>query len=963
MENHDQSLETQRNVLALCQWIVETYGSQMNLSASETADAMILAAGQGYSAVVSFLHSKVPASINSTSGIFSPISAAITYGKVDTFNALLKLGASLSRHELDSKFAELEGPCNGVSFWFPYRPLANSRGNHMYSAYVDDVPPPTLLHMAVASNSCEIVELLIQHGAVANEACDVLLHNEGLEDSLILYWPPNTRHHSWTLPRMSVSPLRLAIISKYWDVALALTTLGATPTRSDLVAAAEGGSLDLVRQLVRMGLDPNSAAEDGMSALQAALSFHHREVARLLYVAGGTVASADFDTAFQILDVVDIRALLLQQQPESPTGDGRGSSLLECAILSGRSDVIDLVLSLHPTAYDSGALCAAVYMATVEGLLPDEGSLLAELLRRRAQDLGRNCHIPVLENTAVSLAALYSRPDILTRLLAHRRWSPMDQSAVMPSKLLGSLLRYGEWNKREVVGWREIFRDAEKCQVSSLVPVSPLLSAIQGQNQQIISALLDAGYKADGFALKAAIREKLPFNLVQRIIKHCTDVDAKCALDYGPELTNYQTPLTAAASQGRIDLLQVLLSHGAHLNEVRQISGGQLYTALTVAMDGNQCSTVEFLLDQGAKTNEPAWSPEHPFAITPLQFAAHAGYIGIAQRLIAQGADINARRCVERGYTALEGAAMNGRLDMVHLLLNSNVHTEGYSRLQYVRATSQASKNGHGAVLALLKSHRLWTAEDQAIWEEPGYILENCFLHPKEHSRGELVRIVARLDDAYFRNGFDWPFCPTKWGKSAATEVLKYADVVVAVRPEITVADAADDAAGVADSAFQKWSGKTLEPGFWLASDFEDSQGALSAVSQVLQKWATSLIKTETPTISDALEDLIVTEDGIYDLEEAQLGMSWSLNVKEFGEMMEICEDGKLVPLTLSPICHNHLTDLSDNVQQEDIQREPSHSSPDYDMEEDGEEARRRAILKDMLGEEEAPFMPFEFQL
>ncbi|KAM7206923.1 hypothetical protein V8F33_000022 [Rhypophila sp. PSN 637] len=471
--------ERQKKVLDLCQWIFENFRFWTDLSGYETKDAMILAAAQGYSDVVSFLYSQGTVSLDAASCNFSPMIAAVTFGNTDTCRLLLELGASSSQHEIDREFLEAE----------PYGFLRLSRIPDIEPAVVT-APPPHLLHMAVASNCCNIVKLLIEHGADVDEVSPVVIADEWR-----LYWPPGENTLS-QFQRRSLSPLHLAIFLEYWDLAVVLVTLGATPMASGLVAATRGGSLELVSQLVRMGIDPN----DAISASQTALIHGHGNIAEIL-----------FESAYGALDLGVTRWLHQQQWPETQADDG--------------------------DPYDSGALCAAVYMAVIQRRLPDEEYVLGELLHRRDQDMGRSHQDPILENTALSLAAWHQRLDIVTRLLARQPFPPMQHFAIEPFTADSSDQFWKDQgdirpeSRLEFYDISDVFSGAQKWHRLPAEYVSALLFAVQGQNQEIIIALLDAGYEADGFTLRLAVFKQLPLSLIQRLTEHCTDVDAYCAMD------------------------------------------------------------------------------------------------------------------------------------------------------------------------------------------------------------------------------------------------------------------------------------------------------------------------------------------------------------------------------------------------------------------------------------------------
>ena len=91
-----------------------------------------------------------------------------------------------------------------------------------------------------------------------------------------------------------------------------------------------------------------------------------------------------------------------------------------------------------------------------------------------------------------------------------------------------------------------------------------------------------------------------------------------------PELINAKnseggTPLMMATF-GHIDIIKLLLEHGADLNTV-----GQDGTALHLAVWEDQEEIVQFVLDQGMDPNATSGSGE-----TPLMAAAYKGLLGIS---------------------------------------------------------------------------------------------------------------------------------------------------------------------------------------------------------------------------------------------------------------------------------------------------------------------------------------------
>lgn len=69
------------------------------------------------------------------------------------------------------------------------------------------------------------------------------------------------------------------------------------------------------------------------------------------------------------------------------------------------------------------------------------------------------------------------------------------------------------------------------------------------------------------------------------------------------------------------------------------------------------------------------------------------------------GAHVNAAPAIEQGRSATEGAAENGRLHTLHLLLNHHLDTEE-SDIIRKRASRLALANGHLAIGRFLMAYR-----------------------------------------------------------------------------------------------------------------------------------------------------------------------------------------------------------------------------------------------------------------
>ena len=106
------------------------------------------------------------------------------------------------------------------------------------------------------------------------------------------------------------------------------------------------------------------------------------------------------------------------------------------------------------------------------------------------------------------------------------------------------------------------------------------------------------------------------------------------------------TPLMAAALNGRLDIVRRLRTQGAELDP-------RGWTPLIYAATGGHDDVVAYLLDQGANINA-----QSPNGTTALMMAVREGHAGTVELLLAKGADANHRN--ENGATALGWAKRGG---------------------------------------------------------------------------------------------------------------------------------------------------------------------------------------------------------------------------------------------------------------------------------------------------------------
>ncbi|XP_030849481.1 ankyrin repeat domain-containing protein 50-like [Strongylocentrotus purpuratus] len=148
------------------------------------------------------------------------------------------------------------------------------------------------------------------------------------------------------------------------------------------------------------------------------------------------------------------------------------------------------------------------------------------------------------------------------------------------------------------------------------------------------------------------------------------------------------TPLQAAASNGRLDVVQVLIGQGADIKSASNDGVTPLHVA---SLKGH---LDVFLIGQGAVLNKVGRDGS-----TPLEVASIKGHVDVVQFLIGQKADLN--RAGNDGSTPLEAASLKGHLDVVQFLIGqgANLNRAGIGGRTPLQA---ASFKGHLNVVQFL---------------------------------------------------------------------------------------------------------------------------------------------------------------------------------------------------------------------------------------------------------------------
>jgi ankyrin repeat protein len=181
----------------------------------------------------------------------------------------------------------------------------------------------------------------------------------------------------------------------------------------------------------------------------------------------------------------------------------------------------------------------------------------------------------------------------------------------------------------------------------------------------------------------------------------------KILIDAGANMDSYDdyfgfesTPLQAAASEGRTDLVKLLLYEGADVNALPNVRDGK--TALQAAaglspltgkptLPEERLRIVRRLLADGADINAP---PSYSGGMTALQAAAQSCNMVLVRLLLNKGANVNSEPAYKYGMTALQAGAVAQNLEIIQILLDAGANVNGATSHRWgVTALQAAVRN------------------------------------------------------------------------------------------------------------------------------------------------------------------------------------------------------------------------------------------------------------------------------
>lgn len=333
--------------------------------------------------------------------------------------------------------------------------------------------------------------------------------------------------------------------------------------------------------------------------------------------------------------------------------------------------------------------------------------------------------------------------------LSVRQWAPRQSGGSKPAGGKAALVNAVQQRKHRML--EQLLEGGARA--DSRVEASMLRTAVQNRDTESIMLLLRFGVDANGadneeYTPLFAATQASFFDGAKILLQHNADPN----LSAGPDS---ESPLALAASDNRLDLVQLFLKHGGDANFVMENSNSALVqamshktcspqlvelllnsgadpnakngeggTALFQAIQANRVDLMTVLLDHGANPNLPG--PKHP--LWPSTYKPKA-----LQLLLSRGADH--KKCPG----LMELASSLKKLESISILMKAGVSPNVRKDGVYTPLCSAIRDNSADIVTFLLANG---ADPNMNAAEYPAF---KCITHHRPHFLPELVAAGADL--------------------------------------------------------------------------------------------------------------------------------------------------------------------------------------------------------------------------
>ncbi len=477
-----------------------------------------------------------------------------------------------------------------------------------------------------------------------------------------------------------------------------------------LTIASRSGRLEIVKNLIEFGANVNLKGHRGETALSSALKNKYPEVVCYLIEHGADIDISDSNmlTTAIYKKYHDVIKLLLEKKIDVNSADRYGTTpLMAASRTAGREGYYEIIKMLLEHGADVNAENkkgeTALIMAAKDGSTKTIQLFLENQANSNHQDQSEKSPLMhALESTPANLDS----PELL---LAHGAKCTLQDSngeAVL-TKFIDNALRGLEPKSEDnyFAFLKKIIDDGVD---------------INAQDKRGNTALMTIAYK--GGYVAAGIEDKI-YHLRAKIVKTLIDNKAdtslvdkkgKTAFDYAKkgkrsniielfewEKNRGKNPaegLLIGAAYNDIELVHNSIKNGANVNDKFPNEMWKGGTPLVIATDKGYDEIAQVLISEGADVNA-----KFKDGTSVLMLASQNGQIELVKTLLNKGTRVNEKN--NDGMTPLLFASGNGKTDVVKELLNNNADPHLSDR--GISALMLAESNGFSEIVQILKQEGL----------------------------------------------------------------------------------------------------------------------------------------------------------------------------------------------------------------------------------------------------------------
>ncbi|KAL7946911.1 ankyrin repeat-containing domain protein [Trichoderma barbatum] len=588
-----------------------------------------------------------------------PLHSAAIQGSSDMISLLLDHGAPI-----DIKDSNGWTPLQLACLWGNFAATESLLHHRPFQEYIPpDAPHPPLI-VAVNHGNYKTTEALLRHGAdpnVRGHDGETVLWMAVMKDrvNICRLLLAHEADPNLALKQDQITPLLSAVLRKNMNIVKLLVMNGAdvnqqsSEGRTAVFVATFYKQIKIVRYLLSHNADPNIARSNGNTPVWLAAGMGSSEIVRLLVEAKADIHAYgneyQWTAIHNVSDSAEVVRILLEYGADINKEDKDGDTPLSLAIYNNQINAIRVMLRESNIQPDWSV---PLVQNAVQCAVRDGYTEVVSL----ALEAGANVDLVGDTNKPLTAWAIPLNDDSMIRTILE--YGP--DLSIKDEDGDTALHFIGKDTPLESV--RRVVNAGGKLGAMNKALETPLISSIIACNMEVFSYLMTKKLVVDTLNISSFNIEGAPLHyacaqgtieMVKVLIKHGADINYACTTVYG-------TPLIAATrrkGESKVPLtesiIRLLLDEGAD----PAISAGNSGYPIISASVACSAKVIRMLLDHKASVDV-----KDPFGRKPAHFACYNS-LEVLNLLGVPDSDFAARDVV--GRVPLHYAVLRGQLDLV----------------------------------------------------------------------------------------------------------------------------------------------------------------------------------------------------------------------------------------------------------------------------------------------------------